>query len=270
MIPSYLYHYTSLETLLLILKTNKIRFNRLDRMNDPFEGHSSLFLDARQSIFATSWTAEYLDELPMWKMYTDLKGVRLRMPIDLFDHKNALKVVKMNRSNNFLIQSELNQTYTIERQPLPYTIDKNYPGELTLNRVYGPSKVEYLDSLENLEKNVIVKDAKQTFDFYEINLNLIGQKKLEFWSFEKEYRYRIFYGNSIMLAGSDRVLTELFTNSPVITKFIDIEYKTESLENVEIVLGPKTDMIAKEKVEQLLREKNISSFDIKVSRIRIN
>ena len=39
MIPNYLYHYTSLEVLILILKEGKIRFKRLDKVNDPTEGN---------------------------------------------------------------------------------------------------------------------------------------------------------------------------------------------------------------------------------------
>lgn len=269
MIPSYLYHYTSLETLLLILEHNTFRFNRLDRMNDPFEGYSSLFLDSRQCVFATSWTSEERDELPMWKIYSNLSGIRLRMPIDLFDHIGNFKVVKMERANNFLIKSDLNKSYKIERQPLPYEVKKSSDKDFVSNCVYGPSKVGYFETKESLEKGVVLKKQDVGFDFYEINLNLIGQKKLDYWSFEKEYRYRIFFGNSIMLAGSDKVLNEFLTNSPVMTEFVDVQYKPGSLENIEIVLGPNADIEAKEKIEKLLNKEGVKNYEILKSKIQI-
>ena len=39
--PSFLYHYTGLETLALILLNRTIRFTRLDKVDDPQEQRSA-------------------------------------------------------------------------------------------------------------------------------------------------------------------------------------------------------------------------------------
>ena len=46
-LPEYLYHYTSLETLSLILESNKIRLNRLDKVNDLQEARKTVLGDLK-------------------------------------------------------------------------------------------------------------------------------------------------------------------------------------------------------------------------------
>ena len=45
--PRYLFHYTSIDNLCLILKTRAIRFTRLDKVNDPEEALTKEFKDAK-------------------------------------------------------------------------------------------------------------------------------------------------------------------------------------------------------------------------------
>ncbi len=94
MIPAFLYHYTSVETLLLILKNKTIRFSRLDCLNDPLEGTHLKFKYLNENIYASSWTSEANESLPMWKIYSNLKGVRIKMPIDLFSFRDEIKIKK--------------------------------------------------------------------------------------------------------------------------------------------------------------------------------
>lgn len=271
MIPSHLYHYTSLETLLLILEYNTFRFNRLDRMNDPFDGFSGVYSNSRMNIFSSSWTSEKRDELPMWKIYSDLKGVRLRMPIDLFNYSDNLNVVKLNNGKNYLIKSHLNKAYTIERKALPNENKKVAKIDFQTKSVFGPTQIDYVRKKSDLSKGLVKRNKKNVnFPLYEINLNLIGQKKIDYWSFEKEFRYRIFLGDAIMFAGSSEILKEFHDHSPIITDFIDVEFKPESLENIEIILGPDSDEDTGVKIEEILKIKNIKEFKIIKSRIKIN
>ncbi len=262
MIPSYLYHYTSVETLLLILSNNTIRFNTLNKMNDPIEGHTSKYPDSRSYVFASCWTAESREELPMWKMYTDLEGVRFKMPIDLFNVPKDLSITKCLRTSNYLISSELNKSYAFERKNMS-------SADFSSNKVYGPTQIEYFESKDSLEKDIVRKDDKQKFDFYEINLNLLGQRKLDYWQFEKEYRYRMFYASAIMLAGSTEVLESGFKDTPLTTTYIDVNFKRESLENIEIILGPKTDKSNKKLIEDCLIQLDVKSYTVKFSEIEI-
>ena len=267
MIPKYLFHYTSLDTLKLIIQNNTFRFNRLDRMNDPYEGHNSLFSNSRKNVFSSSWTAEHRDELPMWKMYTDLKGVRLRMPIDLFNFSEKLEVVKMGRADDFLIKSQLNKKYEIEidLSKFPKIEDDNQ--KMEVNSVYGPSKVDYFETEELLEKDVVSKNEKAKFDLREINTTLLGQRKFDYWSFEKEYRFRIF--SAQMMAGSIDVLTAFEHFANVNTDYIDVEYKKECLEDCEIILGPKSDPKNIDIVKKILDSNSITNSNVRLSKIKI-
>ena len=65
----YLYHYTNIESLALILKNRTIRFNSLDRMDDLQEKESADVKNIGQFCFITSWTSENTESIPMWNMY---------------------------------------------------------------------------------------------------------------------------------------------------------------------------------------------------------
>jgi len=269
MIPSYLFHYTTVDALLLILNNNTIRFKRLDLMNDPLEGYLQLFENSRKYVFSSSWSAQSIDEIPMWKMYHDLKGVRLRMPIDLFDNGEQMKVKKMNRSKSFLIKSELDKEYFVEFEP-PINSNGENISKFKIKSVFGPTMVEYYSNHEIISNDIIRKmDYTNNVDFYEIDLNIIGQRKIDYWSFEKEYRFRLFINDAIMLAGSDNVLTEFHNDHTISTKYLDVKFKKNSLNGVEIILGPKTNENDKIKIESALRDIGIDEFEIKKSKIKI-
>lgn len=271
MIPSYLYHYTSIDSLLKILSTSSIRFKRLDLMNDPLDGYLDSFSYVRKFVYSSSWTAHSADELPMWKMYNDLKGVRLRMPIDLFDHKNNLVVSKrhINGNKNFLICSALDKTYSLINGGTPNDNVLNFSNS-GIRNVFGPSIIEYLNSQEDISKNVICKSAKElTFDLFEIDLSQLGQKKIADWSFEKEYRYRLFIADSMMIAGSSQVLNGINSLSPFLADYIDIAFTKQALNDVEIMLGPYASPKDREQVELKLSQIGVDNFIIKTSNIKI-
>jgi len=256
MIPKYLYHYTSVETLLLILETNSIRFNRLDRMNDPHEGYNSQWTSSKKNVFASSWTSESRDELPMWKIYNDLKGIRLRMPIDLFNFNKNLSLVKTNQLDTYLIKSDLEEKNQIK---INYTNFPDFSDKIEfieIKNVYGPSKVEYFESIDNVK----MYDPNE----YENDVALLGQRKLDYWDFEKEYRYRIFNGRMIA-----EKLKSYETFGIIETQFVDIKFKKSALENIEILLGPHTEENHKNTIDQTLRMLGIQNFEIKRSKINI-
>lgn len=263
MIPSYLYHYTSVDTLLLILKNNTIRFNTLRNLNDPIEGYTVEYPEARSYIFASCWTAEAREELPMWKMYTDLKGVRFKMPIDLFNTTENLSVIKCTKSGNYLITSELDNSYKINQENMDA-----FDICIDIKKVFGPTQIEYYESKDVLAKDIITRNEKAGFEMPEINLNLLGQRKLDYWRFEKEYRFRLFYSDAIMLAGSVDVLRN-FKDHTITTTYVDVVFRKESLEGIEIILGPKTDRSNKIKIEDCLNQLGIKKFTVNYSEIEI-
>ena len=81
----YLYHYTSIETLAIILKNHTIRFNSLDKMDDLQEQQTADIKNIGQFCYISSWTDDATESIPMWNMYASLNlGVRIKLRKDPF------------------------------------------------------------------------------------------------------------------------------------------------------------------------------------------
>ena len=79
--PNVLYHYTSISTLAHILESKKIRFNRLDRVDDIEEGKAIDVNNISSFIYVSCWTNKKYESIPLWNMYTpNMKGVRIELP----------------------------------------------------------------------------------------------------------------------------------------------------------------------------------------------
>ena len=82
-----IHHYTTIDNLALILESRKIRFTRLDLLDDIKEisGLDNKLLKLSTSIFVSSWTEDHEENIPLWEMYASLNnGVRITMPKDMF------------------------------------------------------------------------------------------------------------------------------------------------------------------------------------------
>lgn len=92
----FLYHYTSIETLALILSNRTFRLNSLDQMDDLQEKETSDIKNIGQFCYISSWTDDETESIPMWKMYSSLdSGVRIKLkanPFKLFE--NAPESIK--------------------------------------------------------------------------------------------------------------------------------------------------------------------------------
>ena len=83
--PDYLYHYTSIETLALILANHTFRLTSLDQMDDLQEKEAFDLKNAGQFCYISSWTDDETENIPMWKMYSSLSsGVRIKLKANPF------------------------------------------------------------------------------------------------------------------------------------------------------------------------------------------
>jgi hypothetical protein len=81
----HLFHYTTLESLALILKSGKIRFTRLDRVDDVTEAQAIAGIEFGKYVLVSCWTQEAEESLPQWHMYgAGMGGVRIQMPKQVF------------------------------------------------------------------------------------------------------------------------------------------------------------------------------------------
>ena len=61
----YLFHYTSVDILALILKNRTIRFNSLDRMDDLQEQETADIKNVGQFCYISFWTDDEEESIPM-------------------------------------------------------------------------------------------------------------------------------------------------------------------------------------------------------------
>jgi len=217
--PSHLFHYTSIDNLCLILKNRTIRFQRLDKMNDPEEGKTESFPEAKYFTYVSCWTAEKNNEesLPLWNMYSsDMRGVRIRLPINMFKGRN--------------IPDDKVTGYPIINAEHPIFIKRknsHFPG-----MIIGPLNIQYQKDPKNTEKCFEINDDATV----DVNLLHIGQVKHEHWSFEKEWRYKIIgmpFEGKWNIKDYDQFLT-----APQ-NQYIDVGLDNSVISEMIIQLGPK-------------------------------
>lgn len=159
-----LFHYTSINNLALILASRKIRFSRLDKVNDPSEGITGDFHNFSYYIFVSCWTSLEEESLALWNMYTPLmRGVRIELPLPIF---NSYAIDDMD---NFLV-------------PRDMIVDKE-KCIFTSGGINDPIKIVYTDDPSKLKPNIRTDVGLKT--------TLLGRCKRNIWSFENEYRYTL-------------------------------------------------------------------------------
>lgn len=236
-IPEYLFHYTSIENLCLILKNKTIRFSRLDKVNDLEEGFTEHFPEAKYFTYVSSWTSEEEESLLMWKMYSDdMKGVRIRFPINMFKDRQ---------------QPEYETTgYPIIHIGVNIKVERKnffYPSLLI-----GLYKVDYMADV--LNKNTCFTPNKdKTIDVELLHLGLIKRK---YWKFEKEWRYKI-----IGMPFEGKWLKEdydKFLEHPI-NEYIDLPLDQSVFSELIVQLGPRANLAESEIVRLLLKEYTLGS-----------
>lgn len=238
-LPPHLYHYTSIETLALILRGRTIRFSRLDGVNDPEEATASDLKNASSLVFASCWTDESQESLAMWKLYTpDMQGVRLRFPSNPFAGRHA-----------------------------PTIMDKGgamqcFDGEVTVNRVgpapgtklryvIGPNKVFYTDDPAYRNRRCLYEEG----DGIRVYLHDLGMAKNSYWAFEKEWRYMLRATNSEMVYRKDPIVEEVLLDLeafPVKEGAVYVPLDPSCFDELEVVLGPRVSYAQTVIVETLL------------------
>jgi hypothetical protein len=220
-----LYHYTSIETLALILEYQTIRFNRLDRVNDPLEALSVDYASAQTLVFASCWTAESEESIPLWKMYAGLSGVRICLPTLMFlEMNNNHKVTQDDR----LYELNLGGAgINIHRK------GKQVHGFFS-SVVFGPTKIRYGGEEHLTCTHVDTESGCRRYD-----LRALGTQKHKHWEFEQEIRFRVLAAFGYSLGGAmDWMSPESFMDSPVVTEFVDVALDPRAIESIQILLGP--------------------------------
>lgn len=262
MLPKVLFHYTSIETLALIIKYKKFRFTRLSLLNDPLEGKSSDLAKTEELVYCSSWSANPVDTIPMWKMYTDLKGVRLQV--------NADNIFASNGPSTIMNFGSQDSPVTILRDPISVNNVNGQKIPLPIARVFGPEEVKYLDDAEARK----VKTTQSITDCTSgkpvvrnmIKLDGVGLNKDVCWEYEKEWRFRLTAIEATVPCNMD--LKQMVNYLTLEDDYIDVPVSDSFFENVEILMGPMCNEGQRVLLESLLNSYGIKS-NISRSKIQI-
>jgi hypothetical protein len=245
----YIYHYTSIETLALILQSKKIRFNSLKNVDDINETQFSDENDLNLSSYklVSCWTSNEDENLAFWNMYTpNMRGVRIKIPRNLFQLYSFMSDEVIGIQENSFIENSLvpkNECFHEKYWILPFTDHFH--------------KIEYTND-ENLLRPKIFRTENENFT---VKIGEIGKYKSKIWEFQKEVRFTLFvlpakdaYGQTLHpLNDFQKIFTEKIS-VPIENYFMPIS--DYAFENIEITLGPKCTFAEEIIVESLLQKYN--------------
>lgn len=239
----YLYRYTSLDSLALILKSRQIRLNPLDKMDDLQEQKTADVENLGKFVFISSWTEDSSESIPMWRMYTDPRaGVRIKMRKNPFVW-HGTKGTDIIQKTDFCITDEKTLSTT-----LPSFLDIS---ELMANGYYSAQAfggdilkpVTYTDEIEKLEPVIShIADGKLTLE-----LSKLGRYKNTYWSFQKEWRYIMIFipfdfksGVETMESNFNLTANRLLRGieTPPF-RFYSLDIAPEAFEEMEITCSPQ-------------------------------
>lgn len=255
----YLYHYTSIEKLALILKNRTIKFNNLLNVDDPEEAETSDLGTAGRHCLVSCWTNSEEDVIPMWNMYTpDMKGVRIKL------RKYPFKQYTYNKGEKYFTEDiksyiDYNGSYTTS-----VCISAQYP---------LLEKIEYTDDEKLLKPEIITKSENGI----KASFQNIGRCKRTYWNFQQEYRYiirtapwgmmeleRVKEPNEQILI-FNRILDK---NNTQYCNEIYLDLVEDAFSDMEVLLAPKTTE-SECIIVQALLDKYCHGYHAKIERSKI-
>lgn len=224
-LPDVLFHYTSIETLALILAHRTLRFSRLDEVNDPEEASASDLPNAATLVFASCWTAQARESLAMWRMYTpDMQGLRIALPNNPFAGRHEPVIFDKGGATQ-RVDGEIR----INRQ-------NGGPGIISYY-VTGPNKIYYSDDPEYRNSPCLSDEG----DRWTVQLHDLGMVKNTYWSFEDEWRYKVLatFSEAILREPKPSLHMALdLVRFPVIERAVFVPLDADCLQSAEVLLGP--------------------------------
>lgn len=243
-----IYHYTTIETLALILKNKTIRFNRLDKVDDLEEGSvAPMGIKLGHYAYISCWTESEEENIPLWKMYaTGSSGIRITFDFEPF--------------KDYEIRST--QEVTIENSPCYW--------KLPLSEVMNPNyfifpwfqgdtfyrKVLYVNNVIDQTKDIITEENGST----NISFKKIGSYKHTRWAFQLESRFILIALpkiNGLSYSSqnfSDWLLYAIHNNIKPPFDYYDLPLKDSALSTLEITLTPAATICQKIIVQSLINE----------------
>ncbi len=255
-----IYHYTSVESLALILKTRNLRFSRLDGVDDVGEAQTHAGIDFGKFFFVSCWTQQAEESIPQWSMYSnEMQGVRLELPDYPFPREPLRPKVGWT---NFQEQGEI-------LSPIPFETlcgPSYFIVPLFLKPDFFAGPVNYVSNVTDVYVRSIRRevDLNRNVNLHIEALHLLPRQKSIDWEFQKEYRFSLYVmplppdpqaepGSESHFLAATQNISNCFINNigPDITH-IDIPLSPIAFKDLVVRTGPLATPGAKACVEALV------------------
>lgn len=239
----FLYHYTTIDSLALILKNRTIRLNPLNKLDDLQEQKTADVENLGKFVFVSSWTSDYNESIPMWKMYTNpTSGVRIKLRKNPFAwhnthgqdiaEKTGMPVI-MNSGKDIKLKSFLDLSELLSKG---YYSPQAMGGDIL-------KKIEYTNDISLLEPNVLEKPADQV----SVHIGKLGIYKNEYWSFQKEWRYIMNFVPIDFMGGPENISHSIAKTANKLSRgiatppflYYDLKIDLDAYKDMEITCSPQ-------------------------------
>lgn len=245
--PQTLYHYTSLDTLALILTNKSICFNTLLNVDDVEEAETSDLDLFGKYVYVSCWTAEASESVAMWQMYTpNMHGVRIQLPVFPFK-THHYKAGELHFTEDTTSYIDLQKLYEENRAQIVPELPKLIPVTYTIDETLLRPKVRFGDSIDDHSNVLNSRTPGNQSSEIQYDLSSLGKFKREDWRFQKEWRYWISMVPWGMREYEEATLSthmkfvrrlENTATAPPYDRFF-LELSNEAIAQMEIVFGPR-------------------------------
>lgn len=257
-----IFHYTSVDSFEAILKSQKIRFTRIDRFDDVMEAQTHGGVGFGKYFFASSWTQDASESIPQWNMYGGRnEGVRIELPVKPFRRVRLEAIPGFVIAPNFECISPLS---TMELFGNSYFVVP----QMAYNDKFFQGPVEYVPDVASRWAKAVSRtpdySGRRTPSLRIDRLWDLVRLKSETWSFQREYRFFLFAMPLVphfepdgikmptpeqMGAASDHMQLNV---DPVAT-YIDVSLDPAALDELVVRTGPLITEANRRRIEALLR-----------------
>ena len=255
MLQKLIYHYTTIETLALILKNHTIRFSRLDKVDDIEEseftsGPTNVRLG--NYVFASCWTRCEEESIAQWKLYAGYDGVRIALAED-------------NVFQTYDITPELPNSMKSYFKPPFSPVGKDAICDPRINSIKCEDVV-YTDDPYYLAQNAIIDTGTHTA----FSTTNAGKYKRRIWEFQQECRFKfLVYPMEAKIVENlgkteidlDQISISiqclknvLLNKQPISQEYYDAAMSSTALDNLQVMLGPRTSEAQETIVKALLNQ----------------
>lgn len=261
--PNKIFHYTSVESLALILKSQKIRFTRLDKFDDVIEAQTHAGIGFGKYFFASCWTQDESESIPQWHMYGDNKeGVRIELPVRPF------RKIRLESLPGFTVQTgfePIAPLSVIELFGNSYAIST----AMVYNEEFFQGKVNYVPDASAHWAAAVTStpdySGRRSPDIRVNRIYDLVRLKSEVWSFQSEYRFFVmvvpiyppFQPDGVNLPTIAQLNSTVHgwqKNIDPIAKFIDIPLDPVSLRSLTVLTGPLISEKNRIRVNDIIRD----------------